>query len=160
MKKAMLLLVSLALAAHAGAQGVSDEATAQAVTAFTTGQEAVQKNDSRRASPPWRRRSRSIPSCLSPTTGWGLAYVAKQDPIKAAEHLDAFSQKPEAHPTQVAHARGTSWSAPQRQEVPEAAPHLRSLSGKAGQRRPSPALATTLFKAKDEAGAEATRKGH
>lgn len=157
MKKAMLLLFLLALTAHAGAQGVSDEATAQAVTAFTTGQEAVQKNDLATGIPALEKALALNPELFVAHYWLGLAYVAKQDPLKAAEHLGAFIQKPEADPNQVAHARNNLVVVLLRdKKYPEAAPHLQKLvEGKPDNVDLRLQLADTLFKAKDEAGAEA-----
>jgi len=159
MRKGLLSLVLALCGTLAWAQGVSDQATAAAVEAFTTGQEAVQKGDFATAIPALEKALSLNPELHMAHYWLGLALVAKQEPVKAAEHLQTFIQKMEADPGQaaaVAHARVNLVALLLKdKKFADATPHLQKLiAGKPDDARLRLDLAQCLIAAKDEAGAE------
>jgi tetratricopeptide (TPR) repeat protein len=157
MHKGLLSAVLVLSCASAWAQGVSDQAMAAAASSYLTGQEAVQKGDLATGIPALEKALSLNPEMFVAHYWLGLAYLQKQEPIKATEHLQAFVQKPEADPNLAAHARLNLVSLLLKDKnFVEAAPYLQKLV----EAKPDSAdlrmqLADTLFKAKDEAGGEA-----
>jgi tetratricopeptide (TPR) repeat protein len=160
MRKGLFLLILVLCGTFAAAQGVSDQATAAAVEAFTTGQEAVQKGDVAAAIPALEKALSLNPELHMAHYWLGLALVAKQEPAKAGEHLAIFIQKMEADPSQaaaVAHARVNLVALLLKdKKFAEATPHLQKLvAAKPDDIKLRSDLYQCLLVSKDEAGAEA-----
>jgi tetratricopeptide (TPR) repeat protein len=157
MRKGLLSLILVLCGTLAWAQGVSDEAVAAAANSFLTGQEAVQKGDLATGVPALEKALTLNPDMFVAHYWLGLAYLQKQDPVKAAEHLQSFVQKPEADPAQVAHARQNLVALLLKdKKFAEATPLLQKLvDAKPDDVKLRLDLAQCLLAAKDEAGAEA-----
>jgi tetratricopeptide (TPR) repeat protein len=160
MRKALLSIVLVLCGTGAWAQGVSDEATAAAVISFSAGQEAVQKGDAATAIPALEKALALNPDLFVAHYWLGLAFVTKQDSVKAVEHLQIFIQKMEADTSQaalVAHARLNLVALLLKEKkCAEAAPHLQKLvDAKPDDVKLRSDLTQCLLITKDEAGAEA-----
>jgi tetratricopeptide (TPR) repeat protein len=160
MRMGLLSIVLVLCGTGAWAQVVSDEATAAAVNAFSAGQEAVRKGDAATAIPALEKALALNPELYMARYWLGLAYVMKQDPVKATEQLQVFIQKMEADTTQataVAHARQNLVVLLLKdKKCAEAVPHLQKLvDAKPDDVKQRSDLAQCLFVTKDETGAEA-----
>ena len=159
MRKGLLSLVLALCGTLAWAQGVSDQATAAAVEAFTTGQEAVQKQDWDTAIPALEKALSFNPELFLSHFYLGAAYVAKQNAAKGIEHFQVFVERAQADPGQAAnvalaqralgllYAKDKKWA--------EAVPMLhKAVQAKDEDVEARAQLAQALLQTKDDAGAE------